>query len=139
MFWLSGHHGGPPVSGYNSFSLYTHFLWQRWVSSLVWCPLHWLQGCGFSGLFCITNLPSPLGSTPVLLLLSPAYENEEQLLWTPDVLSSLAVEKFLLEVQRKGSDNGPTNTLTTGDIVKDNEQVGLNHTDAALVLSAIGG
>ncbi|XP_056112327.1 mesoderm induction early response protein 2 isoform X4 [Rhinichthys klamathensis goyatoka] len=51
-----------------------------------------------------------------------AYENEDQLLWTPDVLSSLAVEKFLLEVQRKGSDNGPSNSLTTGDIVKDNEQ-----------------
>lgn len=43
------------------------------------------------------------------------------------MLSSLAVEKFLLEVQRKGSDNGPTNTLNAGDIVKDNEQVGLNH------------
>ncbi|KAF4097735.1 hypothetical protein G5714_021743 [Onychostoma macrolepis] len=51
-----------------------------------------------------------------------AYENEDQLLWTPDVLSSLAVEKFLLEVQRKGSDDGPTHTLTTADIVKDNEQ-----------------
>uniref|UniRef100_A0A8C1JYF9 Mesoderm induction early response 1, family member 2 n=1 Tax=Cyprinus carpio TaxID=7962 RepID=A0A8C1JYF9_CYPCA len=51
-----------------------------------------------------------------------ANENEDQLLWTPDVLSSLAVEKFLLEVQRKESDDGPTNTLTTGDIVKDNEQ-----------------
>ncbi|KAI2650359.1 Mesoderm induction early response protein 2 [Labeo rohita] len=62
------------------------------------------------------------GPTAVLLLLSPAYENEDQLLWTPDVLSSLGVEKFLLEVQRKGSDDGPTNTSTTGDIVKDNEQ-----------------
>uniref|UniRef100_A0A673JJR4 Mesoderm induction early response protein 2-like n=1 Tax=Sinocyclocheilus rhinocerous TaxID=307959 RepID=A0A673JJR4_9TELE len=51
-----------------------------------------------------------------------AYENEDQLLWTPDVLSSLAVEKFLLEVQRKGSDDEPTNTLTTGDIIKDNDQ-----------------
>ncbi|XP_067272092.1 mesoderm induction early response protein 2 isoform X2 [Pseudorasbora parva] len=51
-----------------------------------------------------------------------AYENEDQLLWTPDVLSSLAAETFLLEVQRKDSDNGPTNSLTTGDIVKDNEQ-----------------
>uniref|UniRef100_A0A8C1ZQN5 Mesoderm induction early response 1, family member 2 n=1 Tax=Cyprinus carpio TaxID=7962 RepID=A0A8C1ZQN5_CYPCA len=51
-----------------------------------------------------------------------AYENEDQLLWTPDMLSSLAVEHFLLEVQRKGSDNGPTNTLTTRDIIKDNEQ-----------------
>ncbi|XP_043079233.1 mesoderm induction early response protein 2 isoform X2 [Puntigrus tetrazona] len=51
-----------------------------------------------------------------------AYEKEDQLLWTPDVLSGPAVEKFLLEVQRKGSDDGPTNTLTTGDAVKDNEQ-----------------
>ncbi len=77
-----------------------------------------------------------MGSTPVLLLLSPAYENEDQLLWTPDVLSSLTVEKFLLEDQRKGSDDGPSNALTTGDVVKDNEQVGLNHTDGtALVFS----
>ncbi len=77
-----------------------------------------------------------MGSTPVLLLLSPAYENEDQLLWTPDVLSSLTVEKFLLEDQRKGSDDGPSNTLTTGDVVKDNEQVGLNHADdTALVFS----
>uniref|UniRef100_A0A9R1SKP1 Mesoderm induction early response 1, family member 2 n=2 Tax=Cyprinus carpio TaxID=7962 RepID=A0A9R1SKP1_CYPCA len=64
-----------------------------------------------------------------------AYENEDQLLWTPDMLSSLAVEHFLLEVQRKGSDNGPTNTLTTRDIIKDNEQVGLNHTYAVLFFS----
>lgn len=112
------------------------------MSSLGQCPLHWLQDCGFSGLFCITDLQSPLGPTPVLLLLSPAYENEDQLLWTPDVLSSLAVEKFLLEVQRKGSDNGPTNTLNTGDIVKDNEQVGLNHSTfflCNLELSELGG
>lgn len=51
-----------------------------------------------------------------------AYENEDQLVWTPDVMSSLAVEKFLLDAQRNGSDSGPTNTLTTGDKVKDNEQ-----------------
>ncbi|KAA0712267.1 Mesoderm induction early response protein 2 [Triplophysa tibetana] len=50
------------------------------------------------------------------------YEYEDQLLWTPDVLSNPTVEEFLLEVQRRGSDNGATNTLTTGDIVKDNEQ-----------------
>ncbi|XP_059399652.1 mesoderm induction early response protein 2-like isoform X2 [Carassius carassius] len=50
------------------------------------------------------------------------YENEDQLLWTPAVLSSLAVEKFLLEVQKKGSDDGPINPLTTGDIIKDNDQ-----------------
>ncbi|XP_051549971.1 mesoderm induction early response protein 2-like [Myxocyprinus asiaticus] len=51
-----------------------------------------------------------------------AYENEDQLLWTPGVLSIPAVEEFLLEVQRRGSENGAINTLTTGDTVKDNEQ-----------------
>ncbi len=111
-------------------SLCTHTFYERGECLLLsGVPLHWLQR------FCITNLLSPLGSTPVLLLLSPAYENDDQLLWTPDVLSSLSVETFLLEVQRKGSGDGPTNTLTTGDVVKDNEQVGLNHADAALVFS----
>lgn len=90
---------------------------------------------GSNDLFCITDLLSPLGPTPVLFLLSPAYENEDQLVWTPDVMSSLAVEKFLLDAQRNGSDNGPTNTLTTGDKVKDNEQVGFNHTCSTCVQS----
>nr|XP_055073822.1 mesoderm induction early response protein 2 isoform X1 [Misgurnus anguillicaudatus]XP_055073823.1 mesoderm induction early response protein 2 isoform X1 [Misgurnus anguillicaudatus] len=51
-----------------------------------------------------------------------AYGYEDQLLWTPDVLSSPAVEKFLVEVQGRGNDNGATNTSITGDTVKDNEQ-----------------
>ncbi|XP_051977803.1 mesoderm induction early response protein 2 isoform X1 [Xyrauchen texanus] len=51
-----------------------------------------------------------------------AYENKDQLLWTPGVLSFPAVEEFLFMVQRKGSENGAINTLTTEDIVKDNEQ-----------------
>lgn len=49
------------------------------------------------------------------------------------MLSNPTVEEFLLEVQRRGSDNGATNTLTTGDIVKDNEQVRLNQTHFSTV------
>ncbi|TRZ02864.1 hypothetical protein DNTS_026730 [Danionella cerebrum] len=47
------------------------------------------------------------------------YENEDQLLWTPDVLPNLAVERFLLETQRNRIENGRE---ITGDTVKDNEQ-----------------
>ncbi|XP_061096000.1 mesoderm induction early response protein 2 [Conger conger] len=51
-----------------------------------------------------------------------AYENEDQLLWTPDRLSGEAVEEFLLQAQRRGGEEGGAETPTSGDIIKDNEQ-----------------
>ncbi|KAG7456888.1 hypothetical protein MATL_G00240680 [Megalops atlanticus] len=46
-----------------------------------------------------------------------AYENEDQLLWAPAVLSGEVVEDFLLQAQRWGGE-----TTTPGHIIKDNEQ-----------------
>ncbi|KAJ8374431.1 hypothetical protein SKAU_G00050110 [Synaphobranchus kaupii] len=51
-----------------------------------------------------------------------AYENEDQLLWTPDRLTGEAVEEFLLQAQRRGGEEGGAETPTSGDIIKDNEQ-----------------
>ncbi|XP_030640128.1 mesoderm induction early response protein 2 [Chanos chanos] len=51
-----------------------------------------------------------------------AYEREDQLLWTPSVLSGQAVEEFLLHAQRRGGQEEVTDTVISGDIVKDNEQ-----------------
>uniref|UniRef100_A0A8C7JMS8 Mesoderm induction early response 1, family member 2 n=1 Tax=Oncorhynchus kisutch TaxID=8019 RepID=A0A8C7JMS8_ONCKI len=50
------------------------------------------------------------------------YENEDQLLWTPDMLSGHAVEEFLLSAQRWGGQEGAKDTLITGEIIKDNDQ-----------------
>ncbi|KAL6468732.1 hypothetical protein MHYP_G00222560 [Metynnis hypsauchen] len=51
-----------------------------------------------------------------------AYESEDQLLWTPGVMSTTAVEEFLLHAQRRAGQEGAVDTLTPGDVVKDNEQ-----------------
>ncbi|XP_064186428.1 mesoderm induction early response protein 2 [Anguilla rostrata] len=51
-----------------------------------------------------------------------AYENEDQLLWTPGRLTGEAVEEFLLKAQRRGGEEGVADTPTSGDIIKDNEQ-----------------
>ncbi|XP_036824914.1 mesoderm induction early response protein 2 isoform X1 [Oncorhynchus mykiss] len=50
------------------------------------------------------------------------YENEDQLLWTPDMLPGQAVKEFLLSAQRRGGQDGAVDTLINGDIIKDNEQ-----------------
>ncbi|XP_035268902.1 mesoderm induction early response protein 2 isoform X3 [Anguilla anguilla] len=51
-----------------------------------------------------------------------AYENEDQLLWTPGRLTGEAVEEFLLKAQRRGGEEGVADTPMSGDIIKDNEQ-----------------
>ena len=53
----------------------------------------------------------------------PAYESEDQLLWSPGVLSGQAVEDFLLCSQRRGPPRGLADTPLPGDSVRDNEQV----------------
>lgn len=58
----------------------------------------------------------------------PAYESEDQLLWAPGVMSTTAVEEFLLNAQRRAGQDGVVDTLTSGDLVKDNEQVRTNTT-----------
>ncbi|XP_061099883.1 mesoderm induction early response protein 2-like isoform X1 [Conger conger] len=51
-----------------------------------------------------------------------AYENEDQLLWSPGVLPGEAVEDFLLRAQGWGGEEGATETPTAGDIIRDSEQ-----------------
>ncbi|XP_076134471.1 mesoderm induction early response protein 2 isoform X1 [Alosa pseudoharengus] len=51
-----------------------------------------------------------------------AYESEDQLLWTPEVLAPSDVEKFLLLAQRRWGQGQHEDAMAT-DIVKDNEQV----------------
>ncbi|KAG9350560.1 hypothetical protein JZ751_024449 [Albula glossodonta] len=51
-----------------------------------------------------------------------AYENEDQLLWTPGMLTGEAVEEFLLQAQKRGGEVGVAKAPTPGDIIKDNEQ-----------------
>ncbi|XP_006640147.2 mesoderm induction early response protein 2 isoform X2 [Lepisosteus oculatus] len=53
-----------------------------------------------------------------------AYENEDQLLWDPWVLSESDVEQFLLRAERRGGeeDRGTAEPGTPGAIIKDNEQ-----------------
>ncbi|KAJ8419031.1 hypothetical protein AAFF_G00005300 [Aldrovandia affinis] len=51
-----------------------------------------------------------------------AYENEDQLLWTPGMLTAEAVEEFLLQAQRRWGEERGAETRISGDIIKDNEQ-----------------
>lgn len=71
----------------------------------------------------LTQILIPVSLSLSLHLLFPVYENEDQLLWTPDMLSGQAVEEFLLSAQRWGGQQGAKDTLITGDIIKDNDQV----------------
>ncbi|KAJ8271089.1 hypothetical protein GJAV_G00122600 [Gymnothorax javanicus] len=51
-----------------------------------------------------------------------AYENEDQLLWLPGVLSGEAVEDFLLQAQGWGGQEGAPETPNSGNIIRDSEQ-----------------
>lgn len=50
------------------------------------------------------------------------FEEEDQLLWCPDVLSERKVEDYLRKVQSQTTD-GSTENSTCGGHVRDNEQV----------------
>lgn len=54
---------------------------------------------------------------------SPAYSNEDQLLWTPAVLPVQEVEDFLIYAQRPHGQRGAAGAHTHGAVVRDNEQV----------------
>uniref|UniRef100_A0A4W4E1D2 Mesoderm induction early response 1, family member 2 n=1 Tax=Electrophorus electricus TaxID=8005 RepID=A0A4W4E1D2_ELEEL len=57
------------------------------------------------------------------IMVGPQYQvSEDQLLWTPGMLSAPTVEEFLLQVQRCMGQAGDVDALTSGDLVKDNEQ-----------------
>ncbi|XP_017689981.1 PREDICTED: mesoderm induction early response protein 2 isoform X1 [Lepidothrix coronata] len=56
----------------------------------------------------------------VLFLL--AYENEDQLLWDPNVLPEREVEEFLYRAVKRQWDELSGSSLPEGEVVKDNEQ-----------------
>lgn len=59
----------------------------------------------------------------VLFLL--AYENEDQLLWDPNILPEREVEEFLYRAVKRQWDELSGSSLPEGEVVKDNEQVSL--------------
>ncbi|XP_061212039.1 mesoderm induction early response protein 2 isoform X7 [Neopsephotus bourkii] len=56
----------------------------------------------------------------VLFLL--AYENEDQLLWDPNILPEREVEEFLYRAVKRQWDEVSSSSLPEGEMVKDNEQ-----------------
>ncbi|KAM6395845.1 mesoderm induction early response protein 2 isoform 3-T3 [Rhynochetos jubatus] len=51
-----------------------------------------------------------------------AYENEDQLLWDPNVLPEREVEEFLYRAEKRRWDEVASSSLLEGETVKDNEQ-----------------
>lgn len=58
-----------------------------------------------------------------LCCVSPAYSNEDQLLWTPAFLPVQEVEDFLIYAQRPHGQRGAPGAQAHGAMVPDNEQV----------------
>lgn len=52
-----------------------------------------------------------------------AYENEDQLLWDPNILPERDVEEFLYRAVKRRWDELSSSSLPEGEMVKDNEQV----------------
>lgn len=52
-----------------------------------------------------------------------AYENEDQLLWDPNILPEREVEEFLYRAVKRHWEELSSSSLTEGEMVKDNEQV----------------
>lgn len=52
------------------------------------------------------------------------YENEDQLLWDPNVLPEREVEEFLYRAVQRRWHEVPGSQLPVGETVKDSEQVG---------------
>lgn len=72
------------------------------------------------------------GLISVLFLL--AYENEDQLLWDPNILPEREVEEFLYRAVKRRWDELSSSSLPEGEVVKDNEQVRVGAPADALVV-----
>ncbi|KAM6236205.1 mesoderm induction early response protein 2 isoform 3-T3 [Porphyrio hochstetteri] len=74
--------------------------------------------------------PQYQASVPILhlnrhgkkVLFMSAYENEDQLLWDPNVLPEREVEEFLYRAVKRRWDELASSSLPEGEMVKDNEQ-----------------
>uniref|UniRef100_A0A670XW81 MIER family member 2 n=1 Tax=Pseudonaja textilis TaxID=8673 RepID=A0A670XW81_PSETE len=68
---------------------------------------------GFSPSLCVS---------PSLLFFYPVYENDDQLLWDPNILPEREVEEFLFRAIKRRWDEVSNARLPEGEMVKDNEQ-----------------
>ncbi|XP_042650688.1 mesoderm induction early response protein 2 isoform X2 [Tyto alba] len=69
--------------------------------------------------------PQYQATVPILLLNrhgEKAYENEDQLLWDPNILPEREVEEFLYRAVKRRWDELSSSSLPEGEMVKDNEQ-----------------
>lgn len=93
----------------------------RWLPSLMpgWSPSKGFLSPFISAVHVHADCFSELIS--VLFLL--AYENEDQLLWDPNILPEREVEEFLYRAVKRRWDELSSSSLPEGEMVKDNEQV----------------
>ncbi|NXA07432.1 MIER2 protein, partial [Sapayoa aenigma] len=69
--------------------------------------------------------PQYQATVPILRLnrhRQKAYENEDQLLWDPNILPEREVEEFLYRAVKRQWDELSSSSLPEGEVVKDNEQ-----------------
>lgn len=66
-----------------------------------------------------------LRACDVTLLFCTVYENEDQLLWDPNILPEREVEEFLYRAVKRRWHEMAGSQLPEGEAVKDSEQVGL--------------
>ncbi|XP_021395787.2 mesoderm induction early response protein 2 isoform X2 [Lonchura striata] len=69
--------------------------------------------------------PQYQATVPILRLnrhRQKAYENEDQLLWDPNILPEREVEEFLYRAVKRQWDELSSTSLPEGEVVKDNEQ-----------------
>ncbi|KAI1230532.1 hypothetical protein IHE44_0009993 [Lamprotornis superbus] len=69
--------------------------------------------------------PQYQATVPILRLnrhRQKAYENEDQLLWDPNILPEREVEEFLYRAVKRQWDELSASSLPEGEVVKDNEQ-----------------
>lgn len=99
----------------------------RWLPSLVpaWRPNKGFLSPSISAVYihadCFSKAVGFSELISVLFLL--AYENEDQLLWDPNILPEREVEEFLYRAVKRQWDELSSSSLPEGEMVKDNEQV----------------
>lgn len=70
-----------------------------------------------------------------MCLTNEVYENEDQLLWNPELLPEEKVVEFLAEASKRSGEETGVHVIPEGAHVKDNEQVGHQHPEACLFTS----
>lgn len=54
------------------------------------------------------------------------YENDDQLLWNPELLPEEKVVEFLTEASKRSGDEAGVDAIPEGSHIKDNEQAGFH-------------